>query len=250
MNGKLSVEVCIDSVESAIAAQDGGADRVELCGNLLEGGTTPSAGLIAEVRRNASIKLHAMIRPRGGDFCYSAPELAVMEKDIATAKELGADGVVLGVLDADGNVDAKRIAQLLERARPMKITCHRAIDMSRDLLKSLEALIGLGADYVLTSGGRQTAIQGSANIASMVRAANGRIVVMAGSGIHERNVRQLIAETGVKEIHVGMSDSVSGPMKYRNEKIAMGRVKGREYDRFGVSQSRLEKLIAAIRIPD
>jgi copper homeostasis protein len=242
---KIHVEVCIDSLDSALAAQSAGADRVELCANLLEGGTTPSAGLIAEVRRNISMKLHVMIRPRGGDFCYSQGEFRIMERDIYAAKDLGADAVVLGILDPKGAIDRGRMAKLIELARPMKVVCHRAIDMSRDLRKSLETLISLGLDYVLTSGGEQTAVDGSAQIARLVRAARGRIAVIAGSGINERNVRHLIHETSATEIHVGLSDAIPGPMKYHNRKISMGKVKGREFARFGASQRRLEALIAA-----
>lgn len=244
-NRNIHVEVCIDSLDSALASQAAGAERVELCANLLEGGTTPSSGLIAEVRRNISLKLHVMIRPRGGDFCYSDAEFRIMERDIAAAKDLAADAAVFGILDPDATIDAPRMEKLIALARPMKVTCHRAIDMSRDLRQSLETLIGLGVDYVLTSGGEQTAPEGSAAIARLIRAARGRIGVIAGSGIHERNVRRLIAETGVTEIHVGLSDPFPSPMKYRNRKISMGKAKGREYALFGTSQSRLEQLIAA-----
>ncbi|HTU33719.1 MAG TPA: copper homeostasis protein CutC [Candidatus Acidoferrum sp.] len=243
---KIQVEVCVDSLDSSLAAQAAGADRVELCANLLEGGTTPSSGLIAEVRRNISMKLHVMVRPRGGDFCYTGDEFQIMQLEIAAAKGFGADGVVLGILTAEGLIDEARMRTLIDHARPMKVTCHRAIDMSRDLRKSLETLIGLGVDYVLTSGGRQTAPEGSVAIARLVRAAKGRIRVIAGSGINERNVRRVIAETHVTEIHVGLSDAVPGPMKYRNTKISMGKVKGREYTRFSTSQTRLAALIAAI----
>lgn len=247
MTGKISVEVCVDSVDTAMAAQAAGADRVELCANLLEGGTTPSAGVIALARRKIEIKLHVMIRPRGGDFCYEADEVRVMENDITMAKQLGADGVVFGILDPDGSIDATRMRGLLELARPLKITCHRAIDMSRDLRKSLDALINLGVDYVLTSGGKQTALEGSASIKGLVRAAGDRISIMAGGGVNERNVRDVISKTGIKQIHVGMSDRTPGPMKYRNERISMGTAKGREYDRFGASKERLAKLVAACK---
>ena len=245
MKNKPIVEVCVDSVESAVAAERGGAHRVELCADLLEGGVTPSAGLIAGVRRRISIKLHVMVRPRGGDFCYTEDEIAVMRQDIIAAKELGADGLVFGILDAEGDVDATRTRELADVARPRKVTYHRAIDMSRDLLASLETLVDLRIDYILTSGGEQTAMEGKETLGRLVRAADGRIVVIAGSGIQERNVRQLIEETGVREIHVGLNGPVSGPMRYRNEKISMGSVKGREHQRFGVAQERVEKLVAA-----
>ena len=245
MNRKCVVEVCVDSVESAVAAERGGANRVELCSSLLEGGVTPSAGLIAVVRRAVSIPVNVMIRPRGGDFCYSDAEIGIMRQDIQRAKELGANGVVLGILDPDANVDARRTGELVQLARPLTVTFHRAIDMSRDLLVALQRLIELKVDRVLTSGGEQTAIEGQQTIARMVETASGRIVIMAGSGIREENVRRFIEETGVPEIHVGMSAPVESPMRSRNERVSMGAVKGREYQRFGVTQERVEKLVAA-----
>jgi copper homeostasis protein len=246
MNRKVIVEVCLDSVESAIAAERGGAHRVELCGNVLEGGVTPSAGMIAAVRRAISIPVHVMIRPRGGDFLYSDHELGIMRRDIEAAKELGADGVVLGILDEDGNIDAHRTSELVQLARPLNVTFHRAIDMTRDPVSALEALIDLRIGRVLTSGGEQTAIEGQEAIARLVRTAAGRIVVMAGSGIHEQNVRQFIEATGVHEIHVGLRTTTDSPMRFRNEKVSMGAVKGREYQRSGVTQEKIEKLVAAV----
>ena len=245
MNRKCVVEVCVDSVESAIAAERGGANRVELCSNLLEGGVTPSAGLIAAVRRAISIPVNVMIRPRGGDFFYSEDEIGIMRQDIQTAKELGANGVVLGMLDTEGNVDARRTSELVQFSRPLTVTFHRAIDMSRDLVVALQTLMELKVDRALTSGGEQTAIEGQRTIARLVEAAAGRIAIMAGSGIREENVRQLIEETGVPEVHVGMSAPVESPMRSRNERVSMGVVKGREYQRFGVTQERVEKLVAA-----
>ncbi len=244
---KIHIEVCIDSLDSALAADAAGADRVELCANLLEGGVTPSSGLIAEVRRNASMKLHVMIRPRGGDFCYNPGEFRIMERDIAVVKDLGADAVVFGILEPGGVIDAARMGRLIELAQPMKVTCHRAIDMSCDLRKSLETLIALGVDYILTSGGQQTALEGRAAIARLVRTAGNRIAVIAGSGIDERNARRIIAHTGVSQIHVGLSDASPSPMEHRNPKISMGRIRGREYSRFITSQSRLEALISVAR---
>ena len=243
MSSRPIIEVCVDSVESARAAQLGGANRVELCSNLLEGGVTPSTGLIVTVRQKISIGLHVMIRPRGGDFFYTADEFAVMRQDIAEAKRLGADGVVFGILDEDGNVDAKATAHLVDLAQPLKVTFHRAIDMSRDPLASLETLKTLGVSHVLTSGREQTAIEGKEAIARLVRVSEGKIAVMAGSGILEQNVRQLIEATGVREIHVSLSGCEPSPIRYRNERVSMGIVKGREYSRFGVLQERVEKLL-------
>jgi copper homeostasis protein len=245
MTNRPVVEVCVDSVESAIAAERGAADRVELCGNLLEGGVTPSAGLIAAVRQAISIQLQVMIRPRGGDFFYTDDEIGIMRHDIKVAKELGADGLVLGILDTEANVDAKRTGELVELARPLTVTFHRAIDMSRDLFLALQTLIDLKIDRVLTSGGEQTAIEGKQIIARLVRDAAERIAVMPGSGIQEQNVRQLIAETGAREIHVGLSAAFASPMRLRNEKVSMGTVKDREYQRFRVTEERVKRLVAA-----
>jgi len=245
MKNGLLLEVCVDSVESAIAAERGGAKRVELCTNLLEGGVTPSTGMIAAVRSKISLGLHVMIRPRGGDFCYSAEEFAIMQKDIAMAKNLGADGVVLGVLGVDGIVDAQRTAQLVEAAGGLAVTFHRAIDMSRDLLASLEILKTVGVSHLLTSGGEQTALEGRAMVAKLVGAAQDQIAVMAGSGIQEHNVRQLIEETGVREIHVSLNGPEESPMRHRNDRISMGIIRDREYQRFGVLQERVRKLLEA-----
>lgn len=218
----LLLEVVIDSVESALAAQDGGARRVELCANLLEGGTTPSAGMIAAVRGAVSLGVMVMLRPRGGDFCYSAPEFAVMQHDLRVARELGADGVVFGILTPDGDVDVERMAALVALARPLQVTCHRAFDMTRDPRRALEDLIGLGVARVLTSGGENSALEGLDLIGELVRQARGRIGVMPGGGITERNIGKIIAATGATEIHVSGRATVAGPMVYRNTRAFMG----------------------------
>jgi copper homeostasis protein len=249
MNRKVLVEVCIDSVESAVTAERGGGNRVELCSALLEGGVTPSAGLIGAVRRAISIPLHVIIRPRGGDFCYTDAEFDIMRHDIGAAKDLGADGLVFGVLDAEANVDAARTSELMQLARPLSITFHRAMDMSRDLFQALETLIHLKIDRVLTSGGEQTAIEGKQAIARLVDAAAGRIVIMAGSGIREQNVRQFIDDTGVREVHVSLRTPLASPMRLRNEKVSMGSLPGHEYQRFGVTQERVAAFVAAVAGP-
>ena len=176
----IQLEVCVDSVESAMNAERGGANRVELCDNLFEGGTTPSAGCIAVVRANLKIGLQVIIRPRGGDFLYDAREVAVMQHDIRVAKELGADGVVSGALTVQGEVDRAIIKQLIELARPMNVTFHRAFDMTADPFQALEDLIDLGVDRILTSGQQATAWEGVGLIEALEKQAAGRVDYYAG----------------------------------------------------------------------
>lgn len=243
------LEVCIDSVASAVASERGGAERVELCSNLLEGGATPSAGMIARARQRISIGLQVMIRPRGGDFCYSPDEFDVMKQDILVAKRLGADGVVLGILKLDGTVDSERTRELIALARPLKATFHRAFDMSRDLVQALKDVIDTGADCILTSGGEPTALEGRSTLARLVHSANGRIVLMAGGGIRADNAQSIVAATKVSAIHVGLKAPVPSPMQYRNPKISMGAAGEREYQRFVVLEAQVRSLKATMSLP-
>jgi copper homeostasis protein len=219
---QVTVEICTDSVEGAVAAAAGGAQRVELCANLLEGGTTPSAGMIARVRQQITIGLQVLIRPRGGDFCYSNAEFAVMEYDLALAKQLGADGVVIGLLHPDGTVDAERTAALIAQARPLNVTFHRAFDMTADPHQALETLITLGVDRVLTSGQESSALEGLALISDLVRQAGDRIIIMPGGGIHERNVATIVRTSHAREIHLSARATVESRMIYRNGRVTMG----------------------------
>ena len=246
MNDQVLIEVCVDSIASAMAAERGGARRVELCSGLIEGGVTPSPGLIEKVRAKVSIGLHIIIRPRGGDFYYDSDELDVLRRDIAAAKQLNVDGVVFGLLDTDGNVDTPRTRELVELARPLNVTFHRAFDMSADLFRSLEDLSAIGVDRILTSGGEQTAEQGIPTIARLVKTVNGRLEIMAGSGIGHQNARSIVEQTGVREIHVGLRASVPSPMLYHNPRISMGTATGREYQRFLVLEENVRKLCRAV----
>jgi copper homeostasis protein len=246
MRDEILIEICVDSVASAVAAERGGAKRLELCSDLLEGGITPSAGLIELVRAKVSIALQVMIRPRGGDFCYTADEFEIMRRDIETAKKLGADGVVFGILDAEGNVDAQRSRELVELARPLDVTFHRAFDMSVDLYRSLQDVCATGANRVLTSGGDQTAVQGLQVIAGLVKAARGRVAVMPGSGIKPENARRIVEESGVREIHAGLASAVPSPMRFRNPRISMGNATEREYKRFVVLEENVRCLCRAV----
>jgi copper homeostasis protein len=219
---KKILEVCVDSVEAAMAAQKGGADRVELCANLLEGGTTPSVGAMKTARRCVDIGLQVMIRPRGGDFCYSKVEFEVMKLDIEAARDAGADGVVIGILKPDGSVDGPRTRELIELARPLSVTFHRAFDMSRDPYDSLKTLIRLGADRILTSGQEPSALEGLDLIADLVGKAGDRIIIMPGGGITEKNFGKIAEGSGARELHIAALSIMDGPMRFRNTRCFMG----------------------------
>jgi copper homeostasis protein len=240
------IEICVDSVASAVAAERGGAARVELCSGLEDGGVTPSAGMIEAVRGKISIGLHVIIRPRAGDFCYTPEEFDIMRKDILAAKSRGTDGVVLGILNENGNVDLPRTRELVMLARPMNVTFHRAFDVSTDLFRALEDVCSTGANRLLTSGGEQNCIHGVETISKLVQLARGRIAIMAGRGINESNATSIIERTGVKEIHVGTSTYAAAPTLYRTPRISMGRSRGSEYQRIEVLEENVRKLKRAI----
>jgi copper homeostasis protein len=210
------VEACVDSVESALAAERGGAGRVELCADLAEGGTTPSGATIAVCRARVALPIHVLVRPRGGDFHCSELEFEVMRRDVQLAKELGAHGVVIGVLRRNATVDVERTTMLVEAARPLRVTFHRAFDVTRDAERALEDVIGAGADRVLTSGQAPTAVEGAKLIARLVRHAGDAIGVVAAGGINGQNVGRLVAETGVREVHLRGASLVHSTMDYQS----------------------------------
>jgi len=216
------LEICIDGVASALAASKGGADRVELCANLPEGGTTPSAGMIRGVRRAFSGGLMVIIRPRGYDFLYSEEEMEAMLEDVRVARELGADGVVIGCLRADGTVDVNRCARLIEVAGPLDLTFHRAFDMTRDLDEALETIYSLGVKRILTSGGKADVPSGSSVIADLVKRSAGRVSLMPGGGLTPENLAEIVRATGVREIHLSARHRVNGGMTFRNDGCFMG----------------------------
>lgn len=219
---RLTFEVCVDSIESALAAERGGADRIELCSDLLEGGLTPSYGVLKVARERLRIGTMAMVRPRGGDFCYGEAEFAAMLHDVRAAKAAGANGVVVGVLTPEGDVDVERTRQLVEAARPLAVTFHRAFDMTRDPFAALEALIGLGVNRVLTSGQEASVVEGLDLIAELVGRARDRIVVMPGGGITDRNIARVLARVPVTEVHFAGGEPVESRMRFRNPRVFMG----------------------------
>lgn len=229
-------EICVDSVAGVRAARQAGANRVELCANLLEGGTTPSLGLIREARKIAGIGLNVIIRPRGGDFLFDDDEFAIMLADIAAAKAEGADGVVIGLLTAEGDVDAGRAQALIAAARPLSVTFHRAFDMTRDPFAALETLIGLGVERVLTSGQEASVLEGLPLIIELIRRAGERIIIMPGGGITARNAARIVQAAKPKEMHFAALASEAGGMHFRRAHVFMGgELRPPEFDRLVTS---------------
>jgi copper homeostasis protein len=219
---KFKLEICVDSVESAIIAQSSGANRVELCDNLMEGGTTPGYGTISSARNNLTIGLNVIIRPKGGDFLYSDLEFDIMRRDIECCGEIGVDGIVLGLLKPDGNIDTDRTARLIEIARPMSVTFHRAFDMCSDPIRGLEDVIASGADRLLTSGQKNKATEGSELIRQLIRKAGRRIIIMPGSGINKSNIEVIAKLTGAIEFHTTARRIVESEMIFRQQGVTMG----------------------------
>ncbi len=210
------LEIASNSVASALAAQRGGADRIELFDNLAEGGTTPSFGSIALAREQLQIPLFVLIRPRPGDFHYDALEGELMLRDIQQCRALGCDGVVIGALDADGQVDLPLCRELVQAAGPMQVTFHRAFDAARDLSAALEDVISLGCQRVLSSGGQASAEAGAVALAALVKQAAGRIRIMAGAGITPRNIAAVAQATGCAELHASAKAVRRSDMQFQN----------------------------------
>lgn len=213
------LEIASNSAASALAAQQGGADRVELFDNLEQGGTTPSHGTLAVTRDRLRIPLYVLIRPRPGDFLYGPLEAEIMLRDIAHCRELGCDGVVIGALDANGGIDMPLCRELMSAAGPMGVTFHRAFDAARDLPAALEQIIALGCERVLSSGGHAGAEQGSAVLARLVRQAGGRLAVMAGAGVSAGNIGQLARDTGCSEFHASAKAPRHSEMRHHNQQL-------------------------------
>lgn len=226
----MKVEIVVYNIESARRAQEGGADRIELCDNPGEGGTTPSYGVIESVRQNVSMDVYVMIRPRGGDFCYDNYEFHSMKRDISQCQKISVDGVVFGILNPDGTIDKKRCKELIEKARPLKVTCHRAFDMTRDPFEALEDCIEVGFDRILTAGQQAQASKGAELVGQLIEKAAGRIAIMPGSGVNENTVHDIISKSGAQEIHFSATAFRESAMKFRNEQIAgMGSDEGSEF---------------------
>lgn len=240
-------EVCANSVESCLAAQEGRADRVELCAGIPEGGTTPSFGEVKVARKLlSSTLLHVIIRPRGGDFLYSPLELERMEEDIIMCRELGVDGVVFGCLTADGLVDMDANRRLMEYAKGMSVTFHRAFDRTLHPVAAMEDIIDLGFDRILTSGQQPKAADGTALLAELQQKARGRITLLAGSGVNEDNIRSIYETTGIREYHFSARVSVKSRMKNMCSSVYMGAKGADEQTILVTSAERVRATIARL----
>jgi copper homeostasis protein len=241
-------EICIDSIAGVRAAAEAGAARVELCASLIEGGITPSIGMVRQAVAIADgrLKVHVIIRPRGGDFLYSADEFAVMRDDVAAAKAAGAAGIVIGLLDAEAVIDEARSAALIALARPLSVTFHRAFDVARDPFASLDALIHLGVDRLLTSGQEPGVVEGAPLIRRLIAHAADRIVIMPGGNITPRNAARVAVDTGAQEFHFAAFAPEASGMRWRNEAVFMGgALRPPEYDRAATTASAIGAVAAA-----
>ena len=240
---RVLLEACVDSVESALAAQAGGADRVELCEDLLEGGTTPSTGMIEVCRERLQIPMHVLVRPRGGDFVYTDIELEVMQRDIAVARRVGAAGVVFGALQPDGTIDVDRTRALLAISRPMSVTFHRAFDFTPDADAALDTLIQLGVERVLTSGQAPTAVLGLQTLQRLVTRAEGRIAILAAGGLSEENIAKVAESTGVREVHVRATALLESPASFRPRHLSLLKQPlPNEFDRAVTDPARIRRI--------
>ena len=241
------VEACVDAIDAALEAERGGANRLELCGELLQGGVTPSAGLIGAVWERIDVPLFVLIRPRPGDFLYSPDEFDVMMRDIELAKSIDADGVVIGALTRDGDIDVGMVHAMVEVARPMEVTFHRAFDFARDQEVALGTLIELEVDRVLTSGGGATALEGASSLARLVVRAGGDITIVAAGAITAANVGEVVRATGVREVHVRAAGRVESGMAHRPPGVSLARPAAiNEYERIMTRADEMALVVSSI----
>lgn len=236
------LEICAADIDSVHAAADGGADRVELCSALSEGGITPSFGFIKEALTVSDININVLIRPRGGDFIYSPAETDIMLADIEQARSIGVHGFVIGALDSAGNIDIKLCSRLIQAAAGLPVTFHRAFDLCRDPQMALEQIIQLGCCRLLTSGLAPSAEKGIPMLASLVRQAHGRISIMAGSGVSHTNSLKILTESGANELHASARESIDSIAGFRRHKVSMGAPDSDEYSRMTTSAQLVKKL--------
>lgn len=240
------IEACIDSVDDALAAETAGAQRLELCANLAEGGISPSAGLVKTVVSKSSIPVFVMVRPRGGDFLYSGSEIEVMLRDAAAIRGYGAHGVVSGALNANATIDEEATAALIEAAHPLAFTFHRAFDFTRDLRESLDVLLALGCSRVLTSGGAATAYEGRETLTQLCRQGAGRVTIMAGGAVRANHIAELAASTGIREFHIGARKLIPSAMRVRSQLSVSRTPLGDDLAHEGLDNDQIAKSMAAL----
>ena len=241
------LECCVDSVESALNAVKGGASRLELCANRPIGGTTPDLALYHRIRKELEIRIHALIRPRFGDFCYSNYEMDLMREQIRMFRQEKAQAVVIGVLNEDGELNLQAMERLIQEADGMSVTLHRAFDMCRDPFQALEDAVSLGVDTILTSGQRQSAWEGRELLAELVRKAAGRIDIMSGGGISADVIRRLRPITGGTSYHMSGKVTLQSPMRYRKAEVSMGLPSLSEYEIWQTSGEKVAEAVQALR---
>lgn len=242
------IEICVEGIDGLVAAQRAGADRVELCASLIEGGLTPSVGVVRRALAVATGPFHVIVRPRGGDFLYSEQEFSSMVEDVRALRELGVAGIVVGCLTQSGHIDEPKMNALVEAAGPLSVTCHRAFDMAADFAAAIEALVRCGVDRVLTSGQRDTALEGLPTLRGMVAAARGRIGIMACGGLDENNIAKVLAESGADELHFAALKTAPSGMAFRNPHVGMGGTDiEREYRLTLTDEDAVRRTIAAVR---
>lgn len=241
------LEVCAGDIQSVAAAARGGAQRVELCSALSDGGVTPSTGFIRKALEVEGLTVHVLIRPRGGDFLYSPAEVEAMTDDIVAARETGAHGVVIGALTRDGNIDLDACKKMVEAAAGMNITFHRAFDLCRDPFTALDQIIALGCNRLLTSGQAASAIEGVDLLRQLVERADGRLTILAGGGVSPENAAEIIRRSGTNEVHASARHTIKSAMRYRKPGVAMGAPGSDEYSRKVTSPEIVAEIMAAIK---
>lgn len=240
------LEVCTSGIEGVMAARDGGAGRVELCSAMEIGGVTPSAALIKQALKVSGIKVHVLIRPRGGDFLYTSSEIDTMISDVAVARDCGAHGVVVGALTPEGNVDCDVMRRIISVAGNMSVTFHRAFDMCRNPLQALEDIISLGCDRILTSGQASNAVEGLDMLGILVSEAAGRIIIMPGCGVNSMNVEMILSKSGAVEVHASASHIVSSKMSFRQEGVNMGKPDQDEFAHKTTDKEEVRRIVSRL----
>lgn len=244
---KFVLEACVDSVESALEAQRGGADRIELCGNLIIGGTTPSPCLFQEIRRVSDIRTHILIRPRFGDFCYTEHEFHIIREEVKMFRELGADGVVIGMLNKDGTLDAERMKLLMEETQGMSVTLHRAFDVCADPFAAMEQARKLGVNTILTSGQRNHCMDGRDLLKRLVELENDQVTIMVGSGVDAETIRQIQPYTNASAFHMSGKQNLESAMEYRKEGVSMGMPSLSEFEIYRTDREKIQEASRVLR---